>query len=167
MHEKAHKTNICLKCGEYLIMMNIDEHLQSIIDKYGYSVIGVFDENGKNDNALYTVGLTSILGYELVVLTPGKIATLHIVLTTLVHSLKSLNQPDNITHAHATLLDGSLLRAEIKDVTDDAMFQSVVTLRTVDKLLIKQFILADSNNLLPGENGHDSNWLQKLQIKYC
>lgn len=148
-------------------MMNIDKHVQSLIDKYGYSVIGVFDENGKSDNVLYTVGLTSILGYEVVVVTPGAIAIAHAVLTDLVASLKSLNEPDNITHAHATLKDGTLLRAKIKDVTNYSSFQSVVALRTVDKLLIKQFILADSNNLLPGEEGHDKNWLQKLQIKYC
>lgn len=148
-------------------MYNVEEHVQKLINYYGFAVIGVFDDKGQADNALYTVGLSNILGYELMVVTPGRIESAHILLNDLVKSLKNKNEPELVTHADAVLSDGSLLRAKIEDITHIKEAHDIVTMRSCEVTKIMQFVLADSKNLLPGEDGHDPVWSQNLLKRYC
>lgn len=129
----------------------------------GYAVLGVFDDKGIDDNVLYTVGLTPILGYEMVAIAPGSIQTMTIVLNDMIKQLKENNKPQLVEYIPATLADGKInLRGKIKDVSDSQKILEFITVRVCEVKKVMQFIIADSKNLLPGEEGHDIRWKQNL-----
>ena len=141
---------------------DLEDGLQSIIAAYGYAVLGVFDDEGTDDNVLYTVGLTPILGYEMVAITPGSIETMNIVLNDMIEQLKENNEPQLVEYIPATLKDGTNLRGKIQDVSDDQKILEFITFRVCEVKKVMQFVVADSKNLLPGEEGHDIRWKQSL-----
>ena len=140
----------------------MEKDLESIIAAYGYAVLGVFDDEGTDDNVLYTVGLTPILGYEMVAITPGSIETMNIVLNDMIEQLKENNEPQLVEHIPATLKDGTNLRGKIQDVSDNQKILEFITFRVCEVKKVMQFVVADSKNLLPGEEGHDIRWKQSL-----
>ena len=140
----------------------MEKDLESIIAAYGYAVLGVFDDEGTDDNVLYTVGLTPILGYEMVAITPGSIETMNIVLNDMIEQLKENNEPQLVEHIPATLKDGTNLRGKIQDVSDNQKILEFITFRVCEVKNVMQFVVADSKNLLPGEEGHDIRWKQSL-----
>ena len=141
---------------------DFEDGLQSAIAAYGYAVLGVFDDEGTDDNVLYTVGLTPILGYEMVAITPGSIETMNIVLNDMIEQLKENNEPQLVEYIPATLKDGTNLRGKIQDVSDDQKILEFITFRVCEVKKVMQFVVADSKNLLPGEEGHDIRWKQSL-----
>lgn len=140
----------------------MEKDLESIIAAYGYAVLGVFDDEGTDDNVLYTVGLTPILGYEMVAITPGSIETMNIVLNDMIEQLKENNEPQLVEYIPATLKDGTNLRGKIQDVSDNQKILEFITFRVCEVKKVMQFVVADSKNLLPGEEGHDIRWKQSL-----
>lgn len=140
----------------------MEKDLESVIAAYGYAVLGVFDDEGTDDNVLYTVGLTPILGYEMVAITPGPIQTMNIVLNDMIEQLKENNEPQLVEYIPATLKDGTNLRGKIQDVSDNQKILEFITFRVCEVKKVMQFVVADSKNLLPGEEGHDIRWKQSL-----
>lgn len=142
---------------------NFEDGLQRAIAAYGYAVLGVFDDKGTDDNVLYTVGLTPILGYEMVAITPGSIQTMTIIMNDMIKLLKQNNEPQFVEYIPATLKDGKTdLRGKIVDVSDNQKILEFVTVRVCEVKKVMQFVVADSKNLLPGEEGHDIRWKQSL-----
>ncbi len=141
--------------------MNLENNMRSIeeiIEKHGYAVIGVMS----SPSVLYTVGLTDILGYEMVAVTRGSIQTLTGLMNIAIDELKKNPDHQLIKHAAASLSDGSDVRVKIEVISNENILEYIAK-RTCDVKVVVQFFIADKNNILPGESGYDyDGWPQSI-----
>ena len=133
-------------------------NIPKMIEEYGFAVIAVAYPTA---SFAYTVGLTDVLGYELVSIGSIPPEYHHSIMTTLIDDLKKNNEIDGIIFP-AKLADGTLLRGVLKDVTQTEHIMEVVTKRIGEVTKVLQIVYADSKNILPGEPGYDQGFDQWL-----
>lgn len=127
-----------------------NDNIDNMISEYGYAIVGVLG----NNMVCYTVGLTPILGYELVVSLPANPRVIHIIMNGFIAKQKENNDVSGIKYP-AVFKDGTTLRGKLEDVSDEIDILNVITVRRCEVNKVYQLYLADENNLLPGEAGYN------------
>ena len=127
-----------------------NDNIDNMISEYGYAIVGVLG----NNVVCYTVGLTPILGYELVVSLPANPSVIHIIMNDFIAEQKENNDVSGIKYP-AAFKDGTSLRGKLEDVSDEIDILNVITVRRCEVNKVYQLYLADENNLLPGEAGYN------------
>ena len=127
-----------------------NDDIDRMISEYGYAIMGVLG----NNTVCYTVGLTPILGYELVVSLPANPNVIHIIINDFISEQKENNDVSGIKYP-GMFKDGTPLRGKLEDVSDEIDVLNVIAARRCEVNKVYQLYLADENNLLPGEAGYN------------
>lgn len=133
------------------------------VSKHGFSIQMVSGNPGDKWGTYgYTVGLSGSAGYELVVVNGGPIAA-NILSSLSKQALdKSLELDKILTLLDFKVVDGGGLRVVIKDIDLDSPTANGCLGKIGNVTNIKQIFLGDSNNILPGEGGYDTGFVQTL-----
>lgn len=146
-----------------LFSIKITELQRKHIEEYGYSLMGV-GAGDVDPSYTYTVGLSKILGFELVVVN----LPLHLsspLLNGVIDNLKKGNvTPDVVFTDDEFTIEDVLARLKITDIDMDSNTAEGVKGRIdgIEVTQIKQLWLPDQNNVLPDEPGYDNTFMQTL-----
>ncbi len=138
----------------------IEQHRDNA-KRVGFSVQAVFPNFPEDPAFCYTVGLCEKLGAEIIIVAPGSTQILYGILSQTV--IDCINKGEitvgKIELSEYKLGNGDHLRAEIIELDPQSPNANVFNLRLGDINKFYQVYVGDKNNLLPGEEGYDTeNW---------
>lgn len=137
------------------------QEIQKVIDKVGYAIQGVF---GDGKPVCYTIGLTPLLGAEILTTAPISLDTLYQMLRTNIDDFIKNKQSIPVdVFSGGYLKNGDELRCKLVDVSTNKDVLNFITVRTCNVDKVYQLYFGDINNILPGEDGYDNNFDQELK----
>lgn len=143
----------------------IMDAVKEVIAEYGFAIQGVFHPGTVKPSYLYTVGLTDTLGAEVIVVAEADIMALHPLINSAVQQAIANDDSEFMQeYGVGTLIDGvTPMKADFVEVTNHPAIPHLVVQRVGDVKRVFQLSLADENNLLPGEEGYNEEWVQDLE----
>lgn len=155
--------SITLEDKKFTIFHSIIEtkRLQNIA-LHGYTMQGVSGGSSTAwKNYIYSVGLSAKTGHELVIVNHGQSGP-SILETAATSSLKGTLIVDEVFVSDDFIVNGLPLRLIIKDIPLDSFTAQGCMGKIGTVTNIKQIFIADKNNILPGEEGYDVEFVQEL-----
>lgn len=140
---------------------NIMQQHQAAIDKIGFSIQCVFSNYPEDPCFCYTLGLSQRLGAEIIIVAPCSVQILHGILYQTVIDCINKGQlvVGKIESTEYKIKDGTPLRLEIVELDPSSPNANVFNLRLGEISKFYQLYVGDKHNLLPNEEGYDSeNW---------
>ena len=141
-----------------------------IIHDHDFAIQGVFDTN---PTFIYSVGAAIKTDAEFICIANADIRVLHQILDPIIRDIIVTGKIPTEEFNAAVTKDGHDLRGRLVDVTFDPLVQANVVMRVIQTkdgisigdnhtIDIYQLILGDDNNIMPGEPGYDTKFIQSL-----
>lgn len=146
---------------ELLFLRQFTNRQKEHIRLVGHSVIGVGSDDVSPAYS-YSVGLTNTLGYELITAGVSTGEVINEVAELLKNDSVKVNEV--FTLDSFTVIGKGPLKVKVvdRDYNDDYKSLVFSKIPTVTITAIKQILLGDKNNILPDEEGYDTNFNQVL-----